>query len=100
MSDSFAFVDFKEPGKWCIHVHIQPKAKKTQVSGEYGNSLKLRVQAPPVDNKANTAAAVFLAEKLGLKKKAVYIYKGSKTREKIFMIETKREPEWSVLFNQ
>jgi len=41
-----------------------------------------------------------LAEKLGLKKKSVYIYKGSKAREKIFMIETKREPEWSVLFNQ
>ncbi len=96
--DSFKFIEQKDKNAWFVYLYIQPKAKKTEVSGEYGSALKLRVQAPPVDNKANTAVSEFLSKKLGLPKKAVNIYKGNKGKEKVFVVESRQEPEWSALF--
>ncbi|HNN47094.1 MAG TPA: DUF167 family protein, partial [Azospira sp.] len=36
-----------------LTLHIQPGAKKTEVAGEHGDALKIRLAAPPVDGKAN-----------------------------------------------
>ena len=94
MSAAPEFVTRKDKTTWCLNIHVQPKAKKTEVAGKYGDFLKLRIQAPPVDNKANSAVARFLAERLGLKKNAVYIFKGHKSRDKTFMVEAEQEPDW------
>ena len=37
-----------------LRLHIQPSAKKTECVGLYGDYLKIRLAAPPVDGKANT----------------------------------------------
>ena len=48
-----------------LAVRAQPGAKKTAVVGVYGEGadaqLKIAVQAPPVEGKANSALVVFLA---------------------------------------
>jgi hypothetical protein len=98
MSAAPEFVTRKDKTTWYLNIHVQPKAKKTEVAGKYGDFLKLRVQAPPVDNKANSAVAIFLAGKLGLKKSAVYISKGHKGRDKTFVVESEQEPDWLGLF--
>ena len=36
-----------------LTLHVQPGARTTEAVGEHGGRLKLKIAAPPVDNKAN-----------------------------------------------
>lgn len=67
-----------------ISIHAVPRASKTEVCGMQGNALKLRLQAPPVDGKANKAISKYLAELLGVPARNVSIVVGDTGREKIF----------------
>lgn len=49
-------------------------------------TARIRLAAPPVEGKANEALADFLAEALGLRKSAVRLSKGGKSRDKIWEI--------------
>ena len=70
---------FRESGgRATLTLHIQPGAKKTEVAGLHGDALKIRLAAPPVDGKANTALIDFIAERLGLAKSAVSLLSSSK----------------------
>lgn len=70
-------------GQGCIlTLHIQPGAKKTEIVGEHGEALKIRLAAPPVDGKANEALLAFLAETLGLPKRDVSLLSGQSSRRK------------------
>jgi uncharacterized protein len=71
----------------CLTLHIQPGAKKTEICGEHGDALKIRLAAPPVDGKANTALLAFLAKHLGLPKAAVRLKSGDTNRHKRVEIE-------------
>ena len=65
-----------------LTLHIQPGAKKTEVAGEHGEALKVRLGAPPVDGKANDALIAFLAERLGVPKARVVLEAGQTSRSK------------------
>jgi hypothetical protein len=69
-----------------VAVHVQPGAGKTSVVGRHGDALKLRVAAPPVDDRANAAAAALLAEVLGVKTAAVELVSGQRSRMKRFRV--------------
>lgn len=70
-------------GERClISLHIQPGAKKTEISGAHGEALKIRLAAPPVDGKANAALLAYLAKTLGLPKSAVRLKSGDTSRQK------------------
>ena len=71
---------------WLISVHAQPGAKKSAVAGLHGESLKIRVAAPPVEGKANEALTAFVAKALGLPRRAVSIVKGESSREKLLLV--------------
>ena len=71
---------------WLISVHAQPGAKKSAVAGLYGEALKVRVAAPPVEGKANEALTAFVAKALGVPRRAVSIVKGESSREKLLLI--------------
>ena len=75
-------------GNGCITLtlHIQPGAKKTEVAGLYGDALKIRLAAPPVDGKANAALLGFVAERLGLSKSAVTLKSGHTSRRKVLEV--------------
>lgn len=66
-----------------LTLHIQPGAKKTEVAGEHGDAIKIRLAAPPVDGKANAALLAFIAEKLGVAKGAVTLKSGQTSRRKV-----------------
>lgn len=70
-------------GEWILTLHIQPGAKKTEIAGEHGDALKIRLAAPPVDGKANACLLAFLAECLGLPKSAVSLKSGQTSRRKV-----------------
>lgn len=67
-------------------VHARPGAKKDAVVGEYNGRLKLSLNAPPVDGRANAAAAAFLAKKLGVAKSYVEMVSGDTSRAKRFVV--------------
>lgn len=69
-----------------ISVHAQPGAKKTEVAGLHGGAVKIRIQAPPLEGRANDELIRFLAEALDVPRAHVTLYRGEKSRTKIFSI--------------
>jgi hypothetical protein len=65
-----------------LTLHIQPGAKKTEVAGEHGEALKIRLHAPPVEGQANALLIAFLAQRLGVPKAAVTLISGATSRAK------------------
>jgi len=73
-----------------LAVRVQPGAKKTAIMGVYGegaaSQLKIAVQAPPVEGRANSAVIAFLAETFGLPKNEVELMSGELSRSKVFLL--------------
>ena len=65
-----------------IHVHVSPNAGRNEVSGIHGDALDIRISAPAVDGKANSALTDFVSEYFSLKKRQVQIKSGEKSRNK------------------
>ncbi|MDF2182390.1 DUF167 domain-containing protein [Neptuniibacter sp. CAU 1671] len=65
-----------------LSCHLQPNASRDEFAGLHGDSLKIRIKAPPVDGKANAHLVKYLAKQFGVAKNAVIIVKGELTREK------------------
>jgi uncharacterized protein (TIGR00251 family) len=63
-----------------------PNAPRNEVAGWLGDALKVKVHAPALDGRANEALLAFLAEKLGLPRRAVTLVSGAKARQKIVRI--------------
>ncbi|HEU5351619.1 MAG TPA: DUF167 domain-containing protein [Terracidiphilus sp.] len=73
-----------------LAVRAQPGAKKTAIAGIYGEGtaarLKIAVQAPPVEGRANAALAEFLAKLFDLPNSAVELVTGELSRSKVFLL--------------
>ncbi len=67
-------------------VRVHPRARKTAVTGELGDSLKLAITAPPVEGKANEACIRFFAELLNVPRTSVSIAAGESGRNKIIRV--------------
>jgi uncharacterized protein (TIGR00251 family) len=76
----------RTPAGWLLSIHAQPGAKKNAVAGIHGESLRIRIAAPPVEGRANAALVAFLAEALGVPKKSVAVVKGGASRRKTVLI--------------
>lgn len=63
-------------------VHVVPRAKATEVVGRYGDAIRVRLAAPPVDGAANAELVRFLAERLDVPRSAVSIVRGAAARRK------------------
>ena len=69
-----------------LKVHLQPRASRDGIDGLYGDALKVKVTAPPVEGRANKAVKKLLAEKLGIAPSQVEIIAGERSREKLLRI--------------
>ena len=69
-----------------LTLHIQPGAKRTEIAGPHGDALKVRLQAPPVDGKANKALCEFIADRLGVSARHVLLAAGSTSRRKTLLM--------------
>ena len=70
-----------------IQVHATPRASKSQIQGLHGDALKIRLQAAPVDGKANEALVEFLAEWLGVPQRHITLLSGQTSRQKRLCIQ-------------
>lgn len=84
-------------GDWRIRVHVQPGAKRDELAGLFQESLKVRLAAPAVDNKANGALVDFMANLLDLKRSQVCLISGLSSRSKSLRVLAETEPDWSKL---
>lgn len=66
-----------------ICVKVVPGASRNGIVGWLGEDLKVRIQAPANDGKANEALCKFLAGEFGLPVSAVTIVSGFSSRKKI-----------------
>lgn len=73
-----------------LAVRVQPGAKKTAIVGVYGEGdaaqLKIAVQAPPVEGRANDALVEFLAGHFGVPRARVQLISGQLSRSKVFLL--------------
>ena len=78
------FMSWIQPatGGCVVNVRVIPRASKNQIQGVLGDTLKIRLQAPPVDGKANEALVRFLAETLKLPARNISLLSGKTGRNK------------------
>ena len=69
-------------GAVVFQVRVRPRASKDEVAGEIDGALKVRLQAPAVEGRANEALIEFLAQLLKTPKSAVRILSGDRSRTK------------------
>ena len=71
-----------EKGTVTFAIRLQPRASQNEIVGVMDGALKLRIQAPALENRANQAVCEFLAELLKRPKSAVRILSGERSRNK------------------
>lgn len=68
-------------------VRVTPRSSRDAIEGEVQGVLKVRLCAPPVDDRANDALRKLLAARLKVPTSAVKIVAGEKSRTKRVFIE-------------
>ena len=63
------------------------------MTGLRGDALKIRLQAPPVEGKANATLLAFIADKLDVPRNAVELVHGHTGRDKIVRVRLDRAME-------
>jgi len=67
-------------------VKVVPRASKNQIVGIEGDAIKIRLNAPPVEGKANDALIAFLAAALAVPRARIEIVTGQTSRRKILRV--------------
>ncbi|OGW37647.1 MAG: YggU family protein [Nitrospirae bacterium RBG_13_39_12] len=70
-----------------LKVKVEPRSSRKGISGLLGDTLKIRVNAPPVGGAANEELIEILSEELGIKKTSIKIVSGQSSRNKVVEIE-------------
>jgi uncharacterized protein len=72
--------------KTSLRLRVTPNARRSEVVGLHGEAIKVKVQAPAVEGKANEALLRFLAEQLGVPVRDLAIVGGEKSRDKLVAV--------------
>ena len=72
--------------KATLSIRIQPNASKNQVVGRFDEAIRIKITAPPVEDKANKECLKFLSDILRVPKTSISIIKGHKTRSKMIQV--------------
>ena len=70
-----------------LTVKVRPRARRTAITGRFGDAYKLDLAAPPVDGKANQECIRFFAELAGVPRARVRIVTGLAGRMKVVEVE-------------
>lgn len=80
-------------------IHVQPGARCSELAGEHGDALKVRIQARAVEGAANAALSDFLADTLGVARRQVRLLRGDKSRRKTLWIALPPESIGRIILN-
>lgn len=73
-------------GGCILQVRVTPRSSRNRVDGPREGALKIRLNAPPVDGKANEALIEFLADSLDLPRRAITLLAGEQSRTKRILV--------------
>jgi uncharacterized protein (TIGR00251 family) len=72
----------EKDGSVSFRVRVQPRAGRDEIGGEWQGALRVRLKAPPVDDRANEALRRLLSASLNVPLAAVKIAQGQHSRSK------------------
>ena len=79
------------PDGCTLSVRVQPGAKKSAIVGFYGegseSKIKVALQAPPIDGRANEALVELLGKIFHLPRSSVRIISGESSRSKVCLLQ-------------
>ena len=70
-----------------VTIRVQPRAARTEIVGEHGDAIRIRIAAPPVEGAANRELLKFLAKRIGVATSAVRLIGSETARNKIVEID-------------
>jgi uncharacterized protein (TIGR00251 family) len=70
------------PNGITLNLHCQPGAKLTKVVGLHDGCLKISLQAPALENKANELLLAWLSKQLKIPQKQIQFISGQNSRKK------------------
>ena len=99
---ALSFLRPQKDGAVRVDVHVIPNASRTQPDGVHDGALRVRLHAPPVDGKANTALMAWLAEALKIPKNQVTLVRGQTSKRKHWQVSASAaaHAQWAVLQDQ
>ena len=81
----------EHPDGCSLAVRVQPGAKRTAITGIHGEGaearLKIALQAPPIEGRANEALVAYISEIFSLARPAVVIAHGQTGRSKLVILK-------------
>ncbi len=69
-----------------IRVRVVPRSSRNQILGLDNGIFKVKLTAPPVEGKANSALVKFLAKGLGIPKTDIEIVAGERSKTKSILV--------------
>ena len=70
-----------------LRVYVQPQASRDEIVGRYGDYMKVRITASPMEGKANAHLLKYLARVFGVGRHQIEITAGKKGRHKQLRIQ-------------
>ena len=70
-----------------LAVRLVPRASRDEIVGFEGETLRVRVTAPPVAGRANAALTRLVAKRLGVARGAVRVVAGQGSRQKVLAVD-------------
>ena len=91
---------YYQDGKLYLHLHLQTGSKQDSIGELYGERLRLRIRAQPIEGRANKQLIAFLAREFGVSKSKVVILSGLHGRDKTVSIAYHgKRPAWFLELN-
>lgn len=82
---------------YILRIQVVPNSSKTQVVGEHGERLKVKISAPPVDGKANEELIEFVQKKLNLKSSQIELLRGQTSKAKDLLVQSASKDIFDLL---
>jgi uncharacterized protein (TIGR00251 family) len=80
-----------------LRVKIKPKSIRDEIIREAGNSIKIKIKAPPVEGKANKYLIKYLSQVLNLPASKILLLKGESSSFKTLEIDADEKYVFSKL---
>lgn len=70
-----------------INIYVIPRSRRNEIVGIYNDTLKIKLNAPPVDNEANEELIRFLSKTFDIPKANIEIVSGLRQKRKVISIK-------------
>ena len=70
-----------------LKIKVEPRSSRSGIVGQYGDAIKVKLNSPPLEGKANTELIEVLAKEYGIRKKDVEIISGFNSKNKLVKLK-------------